>query len=78
MVELHRLCREGKYVEAAQLQDKLFALHTALFIEPNPTGPKYAMSLLGLCTEECRLPMVPLQDSTKATIRQTMEALELI
>ena len=78
VVELQRLCREGKYVEAAQLQDKLFALHNALFIEPNPTGPKYAMSLLGLCTEECRLPMVPLQDSTKATIRRIMEELELI
>ncbi|MBR7888965.1 4-hydroxy-tetrahydrodipicolinate synthase [Marinomonas sp. A79] len=78
VVELQRLCREGKFVEAAQLQDKLFALHNALFIEPNPAGPKYAMSLLGLCSEECRLPMVPLQDSTKATIRRIMEELELI
>lgn len=78
VVELQRLCREGKFVEAAQLQDKLFSLHNALFIEPNPAGPKYAMSLLGLCSEECRLPMVPLQDSTKATIRRIMEELELI
>ncbi|MCB5161356.1 4-hydroxy-tetrahydrodipicolinate synthase [Marinomonas algarum] len=78
VVELQRLCREGKYIEAAQLQDKLFALHNALFLEPNPAGPKYAMSLLGLCTEECRLPMVPLQDSTKATIRNIMEELGLI
>jgi 4-hydroxy-tetrahydrodipicolinate synthase len=78
VVELQRLCREGKYNEASQLQDKLFELHNALFIEPNPAGPKYAVSLLGLCTDECRLPMVPLQDSTKATIRRVMEELELI
>ncbi|MBJ7539934.1 4-hydroxy-tetrahydrodipicolinate synthase [Marinomonas transparens] len=77
-VELQRLCREGNYTEAAQLQDKLFQLHCALFIEPNPAGPKYALSLLGLCTEECRLPMVPLEDSTKASIRRVMEELELI
>ncbi|MFD1384775.1 4-hydroxy-tetrahydrodipicolinate synthase [Rhodanobacter aciditrophus] len=78
VVELHRLCREGKFTEAALLQDKLFALHSALFIEPNPTGAKYAMSLLGLCSEECRLPMMPLEDSTKAAIRAAMESLELI
>lgn len=78
VVELQQLCREGKYNEASQLQDTLFELHNALFIEPNPAGPKYALSLLSLCTEECRLPIVPLQDSTKATIRRIMEELELI
>ncbi|MEL0637047.1 4-hydroxy-tetrahydrodipicolinate synthase [Marinomonas sp. TI.3.20] len=78
VVTLQRLCREGKFTEAAQLQDKLFNLHCALFLEPNPAGPKYAMSLLGFCSEECRLPIVPLQDSSKATIRQAMIELELI
>ncbi|RDL43920.1 4-hydroxy-tetrahydrodipicolinate synthase [Marinomonas piezotolerans] len=78
IVELHRLCREGKFAEAMALQDRLFALHAALFIEPNPTGAKYAMSLLGLCSEECRLPMMPLEDNTKAAIRSAMEALELL
>lgn len=78
VVELQRLCRENRFSEAAQLQDKLFNLHSALFIEPNPAGAKYAMSLLGLCSEECRLPIVPLQDSSKASIRQAMVDLELI
>ena len=78
VVELHRLCNEGKFREASALQDKLFALHNALFIEPNPAGPKYALSLLGFCTEECRLPIVALQESTKEIIRQTMQTLELI
>ncbi|MEO9273359.1 4-hydroxy-tetrahydrodipicolinate synthase [Marinomonas sp. 5E14-1] len=78
VAELHRLCNQGLFREAADLQDKLFALHNALFIEPNPSGPKYALSLLGLCSEECRLPIVPLQESTKATIRTIMEELKLI
>lgn len=78
VVELQRLCAEGHFVDAMQLQDKLFALHNALFLEPNPTGAKYAMSLLGLCTEECRLPMIALQDSSKAAIRQAMESLGLL
>ena len=78
VVELHSLCRQGDYVAAAELQDKLFSLHAALFLEPNPAGAKYAMSLLGLCTEECRLPIVALQDSSKAKIRQAMTDLGLI
>lgn len=78
VAELHRLCREGDFVAAAALQDKLFALHSALFLEPNPAGAKYAMSLLGFCSEECRLPMMPLQDSSKAAIRAAMESLELL
>lgn len=78
VVELHQLCHQGRFQEAMALQDKLFALHNALFLEPNPAGPKYALSLLGFCSEECRLPIVPLQASTKATIRKVMEDLELI
>ncbi|BFM48939.1 4-hydroxy-tetrahydrodipicolinate synthase [Marinomonas sp. THO17] len=78
VVELHNLCRQGHYVAAAELQDKLFSLHAALFLEPNPAGAKYALSLLGLCTEECRLPIVALQDSSKAKIQQAMTNLGLI
>ena len=34
-------------------------LHTALFIETNPSPAKYALSVLGKCAETVRLPMVP-------------------
>ncbi|MCV2402450.1 4-hydroxy-tetrahydrodipicolinate synthase [Marinomonas sp. C2222] len=78
IVELHRLCREGNFSQAAELQDKLFQLHSALFIEPNPAGAKYALSLLGLCSEECRLPITTLQEITKQKIRHAMEVLALI
>ncbi|MDB4837352.1 4-hydroxy-tetrahydrodipicolinate synthase [Marinomonas sp.] len=78
VIELHRLCKEGKFLEAAQLQDTLFELHSALFAEPNPAGTKYALSLMGLCTEECRLPIIPLQDQSKVRIRHALEALALI
>jgi 4-hydroxy-tetrahydrodipicolinate synthase len=78
VAELHKLCNAGLFREAAELQDTLFELHSALFIEPNPAGPKYALSLLGLCSEECRLPIVPLQESTKTTIKNIMQKLELI
>jgi len=47
-------------------------LHTALFREPNPAGTKCAESLLGLCAEDCRLPMVLLSDDPRELIRQAL------
>ena len=47
-------------------------LHGALFLEPNPTGPKYALSVLDRMSDETRLPMVPLADATRGAIRHAM------
>ena len=63
---------QGDYGKALDYQDRLMPLHVALFREPNPTGPKYALSLLGVCTDEVRSPMVPIEESTKAEIRGAM------
>jgi len=49
-----------------------------LFAEPSPAGVKYAASLLGLCDEFCRLPIVPLSNSAKAAIHDAMSRLDLI
>ena len=49
-----------------------------MFKEPSPAGAKYAASLLGLCTPECRLPILPLSEETKKEIRSEMEKLHLI
>ena len=69
---------QGDYGKALDYQDRLMPLHVALFREPNPTGPKYALSLLGVCTDEVRSPMVPIEESTKAEIRGAMAHAGLI
>jgi 4-hydroxy-tetrahydrodipicolinate synthase len=76
--ELQSACSEGNYKRALELHETLMPLHQALFEEPSPSGVKYAASLLGLCSDEVRLPMVPLRDHTKANLRSTMQRLELI
>ncbi|GAB3484520.1 4-hydroxy-tetrahydrodipicolinate synthase [Marinomonas epiphytica] len=78
IVKLHQLCQQGDYQAAAALQDQLFDLHSALFLEPNPAGAKYALSLLGICSEECRLPIVKLHESSKVRIKEAMVKLGLI
>ena len=74
-----KLCAEfqaatlaGDYRKALEYQDRLMPLHEAIFIEPGLAGAKYGLSLLGLCTEEVRLPLVGLTDGTKAKIKAAM------
>ncbi|MDK2776027.1 MAG: dihydrodipicolinate synthase family protein, partial [Tabrizicola sp.] len=80
-----RLCAEfqeatlrGDYAKALDYQDRLMPLHEAIFIEPGLVGAKYGLSLLGLCSEEVRLPLVGLTDGTKARIKAAMKHAGLI
>ncbi len=58
----------GDYAKALELQDKLMPLHQAIFAEPGVCGAKYAMSRLGLCAEEMRLPLLPVTEPVRARI----------
>lgn len=62
----------GDYATALVHQDRLVPLHAALFVEPNPAGPKYALSELGHGSDEVRLPLVAATDAARAVIRQAM------
>jgi 4-hydroxy-tetrahydrodipicolinate synthase len=64
----------GDYAAAREINFRLSALHKALFIEPSPGPAKYACALLGLCTDEVRLPILPPTEPAKAQIRQAMAA----
>ncbi|MBP8065044.1 MAG: 4-hydroxy-tetrahydrodipicolinate synthase [Aeromonadaceae bacterium] len=78
VAKVQDLTLAGQWEEARALQDTLIPLHQVMFAEPSPAGAKYAASLLGLCTEECRVPVMPLSSATKERIRAAMERLELI
>lgn len=69
---LQDACAAGDYAQALQIQDRLMPLHKAIFTEPGLIGAKYGMSLLGKCSDEVRLPHVPLTDGTKALIKDAM------
>ncbi|MFD1911508.1 4-hydroxy-tetrahydrodipicolinate synthase [Halodurantibacterium flavum] len=80
-----RLCAEfqaatlaGDYAMALDYQDRLMPLHTAIFLEPGLAGAKYALSRLGKCSAEVRLPLTPLTDATKARIDAAMRHAGLI
>lgn len=62
----------GDYATALSLQDKLMPLHQAIFMEPGLVGAKYALSLLGKCREEVRLPLLGLSEGTRLVLKDAM------
>lgn len=76
--EFQSACLAGDYAKALEIQDKLMPLHKALFIEPNPTGVKYALSKLGKLGNRLRSPLVPIDESTERTIDAALKHAGLI
>lgn len=64
--------------KAKEINDKLIPLHKSLFIESSPSPVKYAASLLNLCSEEVRLPLVKITDETKKAVKSAMTYADLI
>jgi 4-hydroxy-tetrahydrodipicolinate synthase len=74
-----RLCAEmqeatlaGDYAKALEYQDRLMPLHEAIFAEPGVAGAKYGLSVLGKCSDDVRLPLTGLEDTTKQKIQAAM------
>jgi 4-hydroxy-tetrahydrodipicolinate synthase len=70
--EFQAACQRGDYAAALKLQDKLAPLHINIFCETSPAPVKYAMSLIGKCSEEVRLPMVPASENARKLVREAM------
>lgn len=71
--DFQNACMAGDFKSALALQDKLMPLFDAMFVETNPGPVKYAVSRLGLCTAEARLPMVPVSEETRRTVDAALE-----
>jgi 4-hydroxy-tetrahydrodipicolinate synthase len=67
-----RLGLDGKFVEARQLHYKLYNLMKGIFLDGNPGGVKYIMHKMGLCENEVRLPLAPINATLEAKLDQLM------
>lgn len=75
MVEL---ALAGDWNEARALHYKLLPLMEANFIESSPGPVKAALALMGLIEENFRLPLVPVQENTRATMKRLLLELGLM
>ena len=76
--EFQAACAAGDFAKARQYQDRLMPLHDALFCETNPAPVKYAASLLGLCSEDVRLPLAEASEGARAQVKAAMTRAGLI
>lgn len=71
-VALYRAALKGDYDTARHWQDKLITLDKVLFADSSPSPTKYAMSRLGLCTEEVRLPITACSQAVRPMVDEAM------
>jgi 4-hydroxy-tetrahydrodipicolinate synthase len=76
--EMHKAWRDRRVDEAMAIQERLTPLHDSLFSETSPGPVKYAASLLGKGTDQCRLPLAPVQDGTRTRVRDAMVSAGLL
>jgi len=76
--KLQEACLSGDFTAATTLQGKLMPIHNAMFVETNPQPVKFAAFLMGLCTDEIRLPLVMPDEENKAKIKAALESAGLL
>ena len=67
-----RSALEGDFATAARLNAELLDIHQWLYIENNPVGVKAGMEILGLCSKEVRIPLVPLSEGNYQNLQKEM------
>jgi 4-hydroxy-tetrahydrodipicolinate synthase len=53
-------------------------LHDAMFCEPSPAPVKYGASMLGMSTDEVRLPMMAATDDARVKVKAAMTSAGLL
>ncbi|HTK34113.1 MAG TPA: 4-hydroxy-tetrahydrodipicolinate synthase [Caulobacteraceae bacterium] len=69
---------QGAFATALAYQDRLMRLHRALFLDSSPSPTKFALSALGLSTDEVRLPVTPCAESVRPAILEAMREAGLL
>jgi 4-hydroxy-tetrahydrodipicolinate synthase len=72
MSQVTEACLQGNWDIGRDLQFKLIPLIRAVFLETNPIPVKTALSLMGKCTGEVRLPLTPMSESALKKMKQAM------
>ena len=75
--ELHKACASN-FKKAEELDRILQPVHSAMFIESNPSPVKYAASLLGMCGPSVRLPLVEVREKTKKKVSEALKVAKLL
>ena len=78
MSRLIDLALEGHWDQARELHYRLLPLMETNFIESSPGPVKAALAMMGIIEENYRLPLVPIQEKSRAQLRNVLQELGLL
>ncbi len=78
MSRMAELALAGSWTEARELHYRILPLMEINFIESSPGPVKAAMAMMGLLEENFRLPLVPIQEKSRARIREVIAELGIL
>jgi 4-hydroxy-tetrahydrodipicolinate synthase len=78
MARMVDLALEGKWIEARELHYRLLPLMEVNFIESSPGPVKAGLAMMNLIGENYRLPLVPVQEKSRAQLRVVLAELGLL
>jgi 4-hydroxy-tetrahydrodipicolinate synthase len=70
--DMHDAWKARNLDKVFEIQDRLMPMHKAMFCETSPGPVKFGAELIGQCSAEMRLPMVPIAESSKKAVREAM------
>ena len=77
--QFHTACLAGDYEAARAMNERLFALHKALFADASPSPTKYALSRLhSWISPDVRLPIAPCSEAGKQAVDAALAGLSLV
>ena len=77
MTDLYEAWEAGDVALAREIHYKLWPLFDVLFVETNPIPVKTAVSMLGLCAEEFRLPLCEMGADNRKKLAKVLSGLRL-
>jgi 4-hydroxy-tetrahydrodipicolinate synthase len=76
--EVVRMFERGDIKAARELHLRLYPLVKTMFLETNPAPVKAAMGMMGIISDELRLPLVKVSSSNKAKIKAAIKKYGLL
>lgn len=77
MLAIEKAVKSSDLAVANKIQEEFLPIFRDLFIEANPVPLKWMLAKLGLCENELRLPLVPLQKNSESRLINVLQAYRL-
>jgi 4-hydroxy-tetrahydrodipicolinate synthase len=73
MANMMNCAEKGDFTEARKWHEKIYHFHDLMFMETNPSPVKAALAMMGKCSDEVRLPLVPISADNAKKLKKALK-----